>query len=156
MLKTLLYAVLLGVGMAACLSQQDENTGSTESEPTETIFADTPAAPTTPSPETYVVEKKRVGSIRIGMPIDQLREQVNSGLRLTDTTLWQEGMQSTAYVVHPKGKQNGLLIEQNCNPDCKVWRISVQNSDFKTPKAISLGSKYSDIRQAYTISTVTF
>lgn len=156
MLKNILYAVLLGVGMAACLSQQpedDEPTGTAE----EAILPDTTEeAVTTPDPALFVVEKQRVGNIQIGMPIAQVREHVANGLSIKDTTLSIEGMQSTAYILHPEDQPKGILIEQTCDEECKVWRISVLSPDFRTAKGISVGSKYGELQQAYNIQSVTF
>lgn len=158
MLKNILYAVLLGVGMAACLSQQDETQDNpTESAPEEALItAITEEAAPQPDPALFVVGKQRVGNIRIGMPIEQMREQVASGLSIKDTTLQQEGIQSTAYVLHPEGQRKGFLVEQSCKPECQVWRISILSTDFRTAQDISVGSKYSELQQAYRIRTVTY
>ncbi|WP_299754133.1 mechanosensitive ion channel protein MscS [uncultured Pontibacter sp.] len=158
MLKNILYAMLLGVGMAACLSQQDETQDkTTESAPEEALIpAITEEAAPQPDPALFVVGKQRVGNISIGMPVEQMRKQVASGLSIKDTTLQQEGIQSTAYVLHPEGQQKGLLIEQACNPKCQVWRISILSTDFRTAQDISVGSKYSELQQAYNIRTVTY
>lgn len=157
MIKNIIYAVLLGVGMAACLSQQEKNDDTTASAPEESILpAATETAITEPEPALFVVGKQQVGNIQIGMPIGQMREHVANGMHLTDTTLLQEGMQSTAYVVHPEGRAKGLVVEQACKPNCEVWRISVLSPDFRTSKGITVGSKYSELQQAYKISTVTF
>lgn len=147
---------MLGVGMAACLSQQGEEADTTASAPQIPALLGTAEETKQPAPTHFVVEKQRVGNIRIGMPIEQMREHVASGLNLTDTTLMQEGMQSTAYVLHPEGQPKGLLVEQACNPNCQVWRISVLSPDFRTPEGLSVGSKYSELQQQYTIKAVTF
>lgn len=159
MIKNIIYAILLGVGMAACLSQQDKEGEATAEEAPGTILSDTDkteeAAPVTPDPSTFVIGKERVGDVVIGMPIEQMREQVPAGYTIADTTLKQEGMQSTAYLLHPKDKDKGILIEQSCEPDCRVWRINVKSSDFKTPKGIGVESKYGEVQRFYPISTVT-
>ncbi|WP_276496821.1 mechanosensitive ion channel protein MscS [Pontibacter litorisediminis] len=157
MLKNIIYAVLLGAGMAACLSQQDKQNEEAAGAPEETMLPDaTEVTPTAPDPILFVIDKERVGEVKIGMPIAQLQEQVNDGLHLTDTTLRQEGTQSTAYLLKPEGQAKGLLVEQQCEEACKVWRISVLSPDFKTAKDISVGSKYSELQQAYRIRKVTF
>ncbi|ARS36127.1 hypothetical protein [Pontibacter actiniarum] len=153
MLKNIIYAVLLGVSMAACLSQQDKEP-ATSSAPAEETSLDTPAAPAAPA--TFVIARGHVGSVRLGTPVEQLREHPAAGLTLTDTTLMQEGMQSTAYVLRPEGEPKGLLVEQRCDTACHVWRIRVLGSDFKTAKGIGVGSKFSELQQAYNIRSVTF
>ncbi|WP_299824125.1 mechanosensitive ion channel protein MscS [uncultured Pontibacter sp.] len=157
MIKNIIYAILLGVGMAACLSQREEDIGgeadqaataaSTETELTEEMA--------TPDPASFIIQKGRVGELAIGTPIDSMRNQVPVGYTIADTTLTQEGNQSTAYLLKPEGAAKGLLIEQGCNPTCNVWRINVQHPDFRTPKGIGVGSKYSEVQEQHPISTVT-
>ncbi|GAA4439942.1 hypothetical protein GCM10023188_36610 [Pontibacter saemangeumensis] len=152
-IRNILYAILLGAGMAACLSQNDE--AATESE-TEDGTAATSATETTPAPAAFVLEKGRAGNIKLGMPIEEVRQQVVDGTAVKDTLLMLEGQQSTAYVLHQDDRDKGLLIEQVCDPDCKVWRISVLSPEYKTAKGIGVGSKYGEVKQAYPISTVAF
>ncbi|MHA6248845.1 mechanosensitive ion channel protein MscS [Pontibacter sp. CAU 1760] len=153
LIRNILYAVLLGVGMAACLSQNDEaaTETATASEATPGVAHETTTAP---DPATLVIAKGRVGNIRIGMPIEQVRQEVPAGTVVQDTLLRQEGMESTAYLLRTSGQQQGLLIEQRCEPDCRVWRINILSNDFKTAKGIGLGSKYSEVKAAYPIGTV--
>lgn len=152
-IRNILYAILLGVGMAACLSQSDE--AATESE-TEDGTATAPATESTPAPATFVIEKGRAGNIKLGMPIEEVRQQVADGTAVKDTLLMLEGQQSTAYLLHKDDRDKGLLIEQVCEPDCRVWRISVLSPDYKTAKGIGVGSRYGEVKQAYPISTVAF
>ncbi|MFD3001778.1 mechanosensitive ion channel protein MscS [Pontibacter toksunensis] len=152
MIRNLIYAILLGVGMAACLSQ-NENESAEESNVQQQINA-TETEVTAPDPTSLVIEKGQVGNLKIGMPINQVREQVPSGMVINDTTLMLEGQQSTAYVLRSKGQEKGLLIEQVCEPNCLVWRISVDSQEYKTAEGLGVGSKYGEIKQAYPIGTV--
>lgn len=153
LIRNILYAVLLGVGMAACLSQNDEAT--TETTTASEATPDVVTEPTTaPDPATLVIAKGRVGNIQIGMPIEQVRQEVPQGTVVQDTLLRQEGMESTAYLLRTNGQQQGLLMEQRCEPDCRVWRINIISNDFKTAKGIGVGSKYSEVKAAYPIGTV--
>lgn len=159
MLKNIIYAVLLGAGMAACLSQHDkQEDAAADTTSEEFILADTADdSETAPDPALFVIGKQHVGNIKIGMPIEQVRQQIASGLAIKDTTLQQEGMQSTAYVLYPKDKSKGILVEQQCEQQgCRVWRISVLSPDFRTGKGIGVGSKYGELQKAYPIRTVTF
>ncbi|OKL39916.1 hypothetical protein [Pontibacter flavimaris] len=156
MLKNIIYAVLLGVGMAACLSQQTEDE-ETASAPDISLLPDTAEEETAqPDPALFVVEKQQVGNVRIGMPIAQMREQVAVGLSIKDTTLSLEGTQSTAYVLRPEDQPKGILVEQACEDDCNVWRISVLSPTYETAKGIGVGATYSELQQAYEIHSVTF
>ncbi|MCX2739903.1 mechanosensitive ion channel protein MscS [Pontibacter anaerobius] len=158
MLRNIIYAVLLGAGMAACLSQNDKQEDAPEDTSEDFILADTADdSEATPAPALFVVGKQHVGNIKIGMPIEQVRQHVPDGFAIKDTTLRLEGMQSTAYVLHPKDKPKGILVEQQCEQqECRVWRISVLSPDFRTGKGVGVGSKYGELQKAYSIRTVTF
>ncbi|WP_439881777.1 mechanosensitive ion channel protein MscS [Pontibacter sp. MBLB2868] len=159
MIKNIIYAILLGVGMAACLSQQNKEEDQSTAEAPDAAFLDTSETNipenTAPDPSNFVISKERVGSVTIGMPIEQMRQQVPVGYTIADTTLTQEGMQYTAYLLHPKDQDKGILIEQNCDKECFVWRINVKSPAYKTPKGVGIGSKYGEIQRLYPISTVT-
>ena len=151
-IRNILYAILLGVGMAACLSQNDETATDGETQEIETPATTAPETATDPA--AFVLEKGRAGSISIGMPIEQVRQQVTDGTEVKDTLLMQEGQQSTAYLLHTGDRDKGLLIEQQCEPDCQVWRISVLSPDYKTAEGIGVGSSYGEVKAAYPITTV--
>lgn len=157
MLKNIVYAILLGVGMAACLSQGNNEvkvSEVTEAEPdSEELF--TTEGPAMPAPENFVIAQGRVGYVHLNMPIENMRESVPSGMAITDTTLHLEGQPSTSYLLRLKNSNKGLLIEQACEPTCKVWRIRVQHPDFKTSKGIGIGSKYGEVQKAHPISYVS-
>jgi hypothetical protein len=155
-IKNIIYALLLGVGMAACLSQNDNDTNAaTEVEEAGDASATTASAGTAPDPAAFVIEKGRAGDIKVGMPIEDVRKRVTTTVAVKDTTLTLEGQQSTAYLLRAQGQEKGLLVEQHCQPDCKVWRISTESQDYKTPKGIGVGSKYDEVKRAYPISTVS-
>lgn len=147
-IRNILYAILLGVGMAACLSQNDEATSENEEqvEATATTAAE-------PEPADLVIDKGRAGNIRLGMPIEEVRQSVVDGTVVNDTLLMQEGQQATAYLLYTN-EERALLIEQNCEPDCEVRRISVLSPAYKTAKGIGVGSSYGEVKQAYPITTV--
>lgn len=156
MIRTILYAVLLGVGMAACLTDRDTATTDGETVLEETaaagILEDGAAAPVDAS--LFVIAPGRIGHVSIGMPVVEMRRQVPSGFTIADTTLQLEGQAYTAYLLRPEGTAAGLLVEQQCNTDCRVWRISVQSQDFKTTKGIGVGSKLGEVQELYQISYI--
>lgn len=158
MLKNILYAILLGVGMAACLADRDNtdeaatNTGTAPEGGPMTETTEFETSPTATDPKTFIIGKGRVGSIRIGMPIEEMRNQIPTGQQLKDTTLELEGQQYTAYVLSSAGNAGGLLVEQACEPDCRVWRISIRDDNYKTAQGIGLGSKYSEVVQHHPIA----
>ncbi|WP_347158480.1 mechanosensitive ion channel protein MscS [Pontibacter chitinilyticus] len=150
LLKNVLYAVLLGVSMAACLSQHDDHPVQREAPESAEM---TPAA--APAPSNFRIDKGHVGAVRIGMPITDLRQQVPAGLAIADTTLLQEGNAATAYLLRAQNATEGILVEQACEPTCHVWRITVRNAQYKTAKDIRIGSTYQQVQQAYPISYVS-
>lgn len=155
MLKNIFYAVLLGVGMAACLSQNtnEEDTEAEQVSEQAVEITDEPEIPT-PEPEHFIIRKGGVGNVTIGMPITDVRENVAPGLAIADTTLQMGGQAFTAYNLHPQDQAKGILIEQQCNTDCQVWRINVKSSDYRTSNGIGVGSKYSEVNALYPIQTV--
>ncbi|MBD1396983.1 mechanosensitive ion channel protein MscS [Pontibacter sp. JH31] len=151
MLKNLLYAILLGVGMAACLADRDDAaSGITSEEAIATEVTSEDAIPV-PNPAEFLIAKGRVGSIRIGMPIDEMRQLKLPGLQLKDTTLRLEGQNYTAHVLSSDISPSGLVIEQQCEPTCQVWRLSIRDDDYKTAQGIGIGSKFSEVQQHYPI-----
>lgn len=159
-IRNMIYAILLGVSMAACLSQQDEQattaTEVTAPEESALPLLDEEAPATQPARANFAIAKGHVGDVKIGMPIAALRTHVPVGLHIKDTTLTQEGQQSTAYVLTPTGQQKGILVEQQCAQECQVWRISILSPMYKTAKGMGVGSKYGELQKAYDIKTVTF
>ncbi len=156
MIRNFLYAILLGVGMAACLSERDTATtdGDTVSEAEAPLASFEDEAGTPADASLFVIEQGRIGQVRIGMPVVEMRRQVPRGFTVADTTLLLEGQSYTAYVLRPEGTPAGLLVEQQCGTDCRVWRISVLSQDFKTTKGIGVGSKFGEVRALYQISYI--
>ena len=158
MLKNIVYAILLGVGMAACLADNDSSNEAasgtdqaTESSPTlETMETET--APAVADPADLVLAKGRAGQVRIGMPIEEMRSQLPANQQIQDTTLQLEGQAYAAYIIRTPGNQKGMLVEQVCEPDCQVWRISIRNPDYRTAQGIGVGSKYGEVAQHYPVT----
>ena len=154
MVRSIIYAILLGIGMAACLSQRDDEAEIEAERPATTAEAELSDIERKPDPASFVIQKGEVGDMEIGALIDSVRNQVPAGYTLTDTVLLLEGTQAAAYLLKPNNHNKGLIIEQLCNPSCRVWRINVQHPDFKTPKGIGVGSKYSEVQRYYPISAI--
>ncbi|MEJ8757328.1 mechanosensitive ion channel protein MscS [Pontibacter sp. H259] len=155
-IRNIFYAILLGAGMAACLSQNDKDEGDkstgTALEQPET---ETTAQPLTPTAEQLQILPEKVGFISIGDDIEQMRQSIPAGFTIQDTTLQQEGTEATAYIIRPEAHSKGFLVEQQCNPACAVWRFNVQSDKYKTAKGIAVGTTYKQVQQAHPISTVT-
>ncbi len=155
MIRNIIYAILLGIGMAACLSQRDDQSATeTEGTVVPDMETTTEKETITPDPTSFVIQKGNVGKIQISMLMEKLLNDIPKGYTIADTTLMQEGMQATAYLLKPQQKDKGLLIEQSCNPDCNVWRINVKAPAYRTPQGIGIGSKYAEVQKYHPISTV--
>lgn len=158
MLKNILYAILLGVGMAACLSDQanSDDAASNTANPTESGPVSEPveadASRAAMEPADLILAKGQAGHVRIGMPVEEMRSQVPAGQQIRDTTLQLEGQQYTAYVIDSPENEGGMLVEQVCEPNCQVWRISIRNPDYRTAQGLGVGSKYSEVAQHYPIA----
>jgi hypothetical protein len=140
--------------MAACLADRDDT--ATDAVQDDTVLETTEEAPVPEEdPADFVLAKGRAGDIRIGMSIEELKAQIREGQLLKDTTLNLEGQDYTAYVFKESNASAGLLVEQLCEPECRVWRIRVRTDDFKTPAGVGIGSKYGDLQQHYTIRQVS-
>ncbi|MBC5775140.1 mechanosensitive ion channel protein MscS [Pontibacter sp. KCTC 32443] len=155
-IKNIFYAILLGVGMAACLSQNDKSgEGETAGTTPEQSATEITEQNITPTAEQLQIAPDRVGFITIGQNIEQMRQAIPAGFTITDTTLQQEGMQATAYIIKPDQQTKGILVEQQCKQDCNVWRLNVQSDLYKTAKGVHVGSTYSEVQNIHPISTVT-
>lgn len=155
MIKSFFYAILLGIGMATCMSER--NSSDTDELTNDEIItsATTVSEGRIQDPSLFVIAQGRVGNIKVGMPVQDMRQQVSAALSIADTMLQQEGRESTAYHLRPKGERHGLLIEQQCQKNCRVWRINVNSQEFKTAKGIGVGSKYDEVQQLYPISHIS-
>ncbi len=155
MLKNLIYAILLGTGMAACLADND-NTAVTDSSDTTAIPEATPSDTGTDAQAAdFTLTKGRAGAIRIGMSIAELRQLQLGGQQLRDTTLQLEGQDYTAYTLRNADGTPGLLIEQQCEPDCQIWRIRVLGNNYKTAQGLGVGAKYGEVAHQFPISHAT-
>jgi len=155
-IKNIFYAILLGVGMAACLSQNEKDVGDSTAGTTQEVpETETAAQPVTPTAEQLQIKPERVGFITIGDDIEQMRQTIPAGFTIKDTTLQQEGTEATAYIIRAEAHSKGFLVEQQCNPTCNVWRLNVQSDKYKTPKGIAVGANYRQVQKAHPISTVT-
>jgi hypothetical protein len=157
MFKNILYAVLLGVGMAACLADRDssENKQTSTTDTTGTAATADETTPPVTDPAAFVISPGKVGRLQIGMSINEMRQHVPPGFTIKDTTLSLEGQDYTAYVLQAGGDSKGLLVEQQCDPECKVWRLRVRDTAYKTAQGIGIGSRYGEVQHTYPISYVS-
>jgi hypothetical protein len=156
-LKNIFYAVMLGVGMAACLSQGDskKEPGSPPGALADVGATEVETPPPAPDPALFVIDKGRVGNVKIGMPIDTMRQHVPAGLTIADTTLMQEGTAATAYLLRPYDQPKGIVIEQLCQPACHVWRIKIVSPAYQTKQGIGIGATFEQVQQVYPIRNVS-
>ena len=155
-IKNIFYAILLGVGMAACLSQNDQNVeGATAGTATEQSITETTEETITPTADQLRIAPGKVGFVTIADDIEQMRQTIPAGFAIADTMLQQEGTQATAYIIRPENEDKGILVEQQCTPDCKVWRLNVQSEKYKTVKGVGVGDTYEKAQKQHPINTVT-
>jgi hypothetical protein len=112
-----------------------------------------PAATDQPDPEKYQVKKGQVGNIKINMPVTDLINLIPSA-NLQPVAITREGRGYQAYEINYSGKetQPGLLVEEICEPACRVWRIQVKGPEFKTPEGLGIGSTLGEVKKYYPIT----
>lgn len=105
------------------------------------------------TPPEFLITRSQVGAIKIGMPIDELKKVIPAD-RLKEVPIYKEGQGYKAYEVR-KGAgdaQAALRIEENCEPECRVWRIQVMDPAYRTAVSLGINSSLSAVRQHYPIS----
>ncbi|MBJ6118643.1 mechanosensitive ion channel protein MscS [Pontibacter sp. BT310] len=154
-IKNIFYAILLGVGMAACLSQNDQNVEGATAGTTEQPLTEATGETITPTADQLRIAPGKVGFITIADDIEQMRQIIPAGFAIADTMLQQEGTQATAYIIRPEHEEKGILVEQQCTTGCKVWRLNVQSGKYQTAKGIGVGDTYENAQKQHPINTVT-
>ena len=123
------------------------------------------AAPGVKPDSTLLLAPGRVGAVRIGMRVGELRAQY--GLMLRDVTIARDGEEYPAFAI---GRATGsqlpaLLLEPLCddgdddatgNPTdrCRIWRITIRDRRYRTASGLGVGSRYGDVRLAAPLSFV--
>ena len=106
--------------------------------------------PTTPAEGSrYRVGPGQVGAIKTGMPTADLEQAIPAG-QLHETSIHLEGQAYKAYEVNLHG--GGVLVEETCDPACRVWRIQVRNPAYRTAEGLGVGSSLGEVKKHYPIS----
>ena len=115
--------------------------------------ASLPSGSTNNIGSSWQITKGQIGPIRVGMPVTEMRKQVPAQL-LKEVPITREGKGYKAYEIRQSGADTkaGLLVEEICEPDCKVWRIQVQNPAYKTKEGLGIGSTLADVKKHYKLS----
>jgi hypothetical protein len=174
--------VLLGLAMWNCQPKKAETTAeTTTTEPAMEPDSVAPEAarPTTPPDRTvtrldstgdaasapaptpeaantstdWLITKSQVGPIRVGMAVNTMRKTVPAEI-LKEVPITREGRGYRAYEIRSNASaaQPSLLVEETCEPICKVWRIHVQDTAFKTKEGLGVGSTLAEVKKYYNIS----
>ncbi|WP_207435558.1 hypothetical protein [Sabulibacter ruber] len=101
------------------------------------------------------LQSGQAGMVRIGMPIEEMKKAYGeTKLRTIDHTL--EGTTTTAYEVLGERRRPDLRVEQECTGNaCKVSRITVLNSAFKSQTGVGIGSTFGDVKKSFNITRVS-
>ncbi|CAA9237760.1 MAG: hypothetical protein AVDCRST_MAG95-1295 [uncultured Adhaeribacter sp.] len=99
------------------------------------------------------IGKSRVGPIRVGMAVNTLLKTIPAEI-LKEVPITREGRGNRAYEIRRQAAadQPSLLVEETCEPICKVWRIHVQDPAFKTKEGLGVGSTLAEVKKHYKIS----
>lgn len=108
---------------------------------------------TTHQKSDWQISKNLIGPVRVGMPVAEMRKVVPAP-QLKEVPITREGKGYKAYEIRQSESdpQAGLLIEEICQPTCKVWRIQVHNPAYKTKEGLGIGSTLGDVKKHYKIS----
>jgi hypothetical protein len=120
-------------------------TGDTESVPPPLP----PPIPASPGNTAFQISRSQVGAIKIGMAVSQLRQVVPAG-QLREVAITKEGKGYKAYEIGRRPA--GLLVEEICEPGCRVWRIQVKDAAYRTPEGLGIGSTLGEVKKHYPIS----
>lgn len=101
----------------------------------------------------YLITNRQVGPIQINAPVAELKNKIPPSL-LNETSITREGRGYKAYEVRKQATDSepALRVEESCEPDCRVWRIQVRDSAFKTPEGIGIGTTLGMVKKHYPIS----
>ncbi|QMU29802.1 hypothetical protein [Adhaeribacter radiodurans] len=115
--------------------------------------APNPVAANSDSPNNRLISRGQIGPIRIGMTINEMRKTVPAAL-LKEVPITKEGRGNLAYEIRRSEKENkaGLRVEETCEPTCKVWRVLVYDSAYKTKEGLGIGSTLGDVKKHYKIT----
>jgi len=100
---------------------------------------------------TDTIDSNSIDGISIGMPIKDFIETVSNNRIVKKEKINLEGDSYDIYNVYDNGE---LLyaVEPDCELNCRVWRIWIYSSDYKTKKGLGIGNSLSDLRKNYTIT----
>ena len=116
-------------------------------------LATTPDTLSTGQTGPYTIVNRQVGSVKINMPITDFKKLIPAS-QLQEVKITREGRGYNAYEMK-KGTADGkpaLRVEEICEPTCRVWRVQVLDSAYKTPEGISIGSTLGEVKKHYPIS----
>ncbi|QNF33108.1 hypothetical protein HUW51_10345 [Adhaeribacter swui] len=178
MLKKYIFWMIVQLTLLSCQPKKSENTtesASTSSTTTldsvrpETISPDGTVtrldsvgdASATSAPATsrgsgttsWQISKNKIGPIHIGMHVDALRKAVPAEM-IKEVPITREGRGTKAYEIRQSATEQpaGLLIEETCEPTCRVWRVHVQSAAYKTKEGLGIGATLGEVKKHYKLS----
>lgn len=98
--------------------------------------------------------REKAGKVEINMDIAQV-ESIYGTSNIKKSTYTSEGQSYEGYFVHrPNKQQPSLRLDAICTDNCKIWRIKVMDSAYKTETGIGIGSTIKDIKSYHFIDAV--
>ena len=101
----------------------------------------------------YTIGNRQVGPVKINMPVNDFKKLI-SPRQIQEVNITREGRGHKAYEIKKDAADTkpALLAEEICEPNCRVWRVQVLDSAFKTPEGIRIGSTLGEVKKHYPIS----
>jgi hypothetical protein len=100
-----------------------------------------------------VIQNRQVGPVKINMPVTDLKKVIPAN-QLKEVKVTREGHAYKAYQIKKNASdaQPGLQAEEICEPNCRVSRVQVLDSTYKTSEGIGIGSTLGEVKKHYPIS----
>lgn len=103
----------------------------------------------------FLIQEGKVGKVEINMPVDKLNN-IYAKERLEIVNYKEDGNDYSLYKVYGDDKKKAdFEIETLCVDICMVSRIMIYSAKYRTAKDIGLGNTYADLKNNYTVTSVT-
>jgi hypothetical protein len=102
---------------------------------------------------TNIIGSRQAGPVKINMSVADLKKVIPAN-QLKEVKVTREGHAYKAYQIKKNASdaQPGLQAEEICEPNCRVSRVQVLDSTYKTPEGIGIGSTLGEVKKHYPIS----
>jgi hypothetical protein len=101
---------------------------------------------------SYTLSRSTAGNVSLGMDANRL-QQIFGADNVRKNTITNEGIPSEVIDIYHDGSHI-LRIDADCPNPCRIQRITVMNSRFRTNEGIGIGSTVGELKNHYKIDRV--